>query len=191
MNEKITGKEFEKALLFRAEKMTKDGILSLGRYGVQAVMMNNKASGKPEWQVIPSLPDLEGVIIGPGRQVIIEAKVCSQASYPIYHTDLKRPKQIDHMLIRASQGALCYMIVHFNPRTLKTIQDDAVTYAFLVHPAEHFWRLYSENIMKSVDRITAEAYGIRVPWNTWSTRSDKLSPDLSVLLPGDSFKLKP
>lgn len=185
----IKGKEFEKIILERAEKMERQGVLTLGRYGVQAAMMRGKNGGPPEWVIQKSLPDLEGVICGSGRQIIIEAKVCSQASYPIYGTHKDRPRQIKHMMHRAKAGALCFIMIHFNPRALVNSSFDAETFAIKVEDS-HFWRLFENTEIKSVDREMARAYGIVVPWNLWSGRATKLSPDLSVLIETTEFKLE-
>ena len=80
----LKGKAFEALILFRAQKLEADKVLTLGRYGVNVVMMNDE-KGVPRWQPIPSLPDMEGVIYGSGRQLIIEAKVCSQSSLSLIH----------------------------------------------------------------------------------------------------------
>jgi penicillin-binding protein-related factor A (putative recombinase) len=132
MSDAITGRTLEQLVIFRAQKLEEQGILTLGRYGTMVVMMNDE-HGIPRWQPKPSLPDLEGVIAGSGRQLILELKACSQASYPIYGTDRKRPRQIEHMMKRAKFGALCYIMIHFNQRDLKTKYQGAFTIAIPVH----------------------------------------------------------
>jgi penicillin-binding protein-related factor A (putative recombinase) len=179
----VTGKEFEALVLFRAQRMEEQKLLTMGRYGVQAVMIADPVTRVPAWQVIPSLPDFEGVIYGTGRQLIIEAKSCSQASYPIHQAGKKHPKQFDHMLRRAEFGALCYLLLHFNPRALKTKSDPAATYAIRVHPDMHFWREYEAAERISLDRADAALNGEVVPWNLYSARASKLTPDISKLIP--------
>ena len=176
----LKGKEFEALILFRAQRLEEQGVLTLGRYGTQVVMMNDDA-GVPRWQPIPSLPDFDGCIKG-GRQIIIEAKVCSQASYPIYHTGKSRPKQIEHMLNRAKFGALCFILLHFNPRELKTKSEPAATYAIPVLD-DHFWRMYEAGEIRSLTREDAMLNGNEIPWNLYSTRASKLTPDISKLIP--------
>lgn len=186
----LKGKEFEALVLFRAQKLAEQKILTLGRYGVQAVMMKNRETRKAEWMVIPSLPDFEGVIAGSGRQIIIEAKVCSQASYPLYATNKKRPKQIDHMLERAEFGALCFLLIHFNGRELMRSSQPAETFAVPVLD-NHFWRTYQCSERKSLDRQECGLYGTRIPWNLYSSRANKETPDLTYLLPNKpEFKLQ-
>jgi len=184
----IKGKEFEALIIFRATKLEEQGFLTLGRYGTQVVMMNDEG-GVPRWQPIPSLPDMEGVIAGTGRQIIIEAKVCSQASYPIYQTGKKHPKQIEHMLRRSKFGALCFLMVHFNGRDLKTKSEPAETFAIPVTSDSNFWREYENAERRTLTRGEADMYGIRIPWNLYSSRASRETPDLTYLLP-DKPELK-
>lgn len=186
----LKGKDLEALVLFRASKMEEEKILTLGRYGVQARMMNSLTPPfKPEWQVVPSLPDLEGVVFGTGRQLIIECKVCSQASYPIAGTGDKHPKQIDHMMRRAQFGALCYLLIHFNARELVKKSDPAITIAIPVDREAFMWRMYMANELRTLSRNDAMNYGIEVPWNLYSSRASKMTPDLTYLLP-DKPELK-
>lgn len=176
----ISGKEFEALILFRAQRLEEQGILTLGRYGTQVVMMNDEQN-IPRWQPIPSLPDFDGCLMG-GRQWIIEAKVCSQASYPIYHTGKDRPKQMTHMIRRAKFGALCHLFIHFNARELKTKSDEAATYAIEIHPDNHFTRMYENAELRTLSRPEAEMHGALVPWDLYSARASKLTPNISTLI---------
>lgn len=182
MNIQIKGKEFENLILFRAAKLQEQKILTLGRYGVQAVMMNNPVTGVPEWQVIPSLPDFDGCIYGSGRQLILEAKVCSQASYPLHQAGKKHPKQFAHMLRRAEFGALCYLLLHFNGREMKTKSDPSVTFAIKVHPSLPLWQEFESAERLSINRSEAELFGFPLPWDLYSDRASKLTPNLTQLL---------
>lgn len=188
MNERLKGKEFEALILFRATKLEEAGILTMTRYGVQAVMINNRETGKPEWQIIKSLPDFDGCLKG-GQQIVIEAKVCSGPSYPLYQTGKKHPKQIDHMLRRARFGALCFLMIHFNEQVLMRSTKPAETFAIPVNDDDSFWREYAALSRRTVTRDEAAMYGIAVPWNQYSERSSKLTPDLRVLLPEKEFEL--
>jgi penicillin-binding protein-related factor A (putative recombinase) len=178
----MTGREFEALITFRAQRLEDQKILMLGRYGVTARMINNPETGKGEWVVIPSLPDFEGCVFGTGRQIIIEAKVCSQSSYAIAANDQKHPKQIEHMLNRAEFGALCFLMIHYNARELKTKSEPAETFAVPVLD-NHFWREYQNGERRTLNRSEAEMHGIRIPWDTHSQRATKLTPNLSYLLP--------
>lgn len=172
----LKGKEFEKLILFRAEKLEQFEILTLGRYGVQVSLINGV------WQPIPSLPDFEGVEFTTGRQIIIEAKVCSQASYPIYSTDKSRPRQLEHMLKRSTFSAMCYLMIHFNERKLVTKTEEARTVAFEVNEKHDFWRQYRAGEVRSITRQDCDNYGIDIPWNLYSPRATTKTPDLAVLL---------
>lgn len=186
----LKGKELESLVLFRSSKLEEQKILTLGRYGTTVVMMNDE-KGVPRWQPIPSLPDLEGVIFGTGQQLILECKVCSQASYPIAGTNNKHPKQLAHMLRRAEFGALCFLLIHFNPRDLKTKSDPAMTIAIPVRREDFLWRMHLANEVRTLSRDEARNYGTEIPWNEWSSRATKLTPDLTYLLPEKpAFSLK-
>lgn len=185
----MNGKEFESLVLFRIRAMEEKKLLTGGRYGVQAVMMNDPVTGKPGWQVIPSLPDIEGIIGGTGQQFITELKVCSQSSYPLASTSKKRPRQIDHMLLRSTFGAKCYLLVHFNEYKLIRTSREARTFAFPVHPDLPFWREYASRERLSISRDEGELYASEVRWNTHSDRARKLTPDMSFLLPEAPFTL--
>lgn len=177
----LKGKDLEALLLFRAEKLEEAKIMSLGRYGVQVTYRKDE-KGQMMMQPMHSLPDFEGVIFGTGRQIIIETKVCSQASYPIYATGQKHPRQIDHMLKRSQFGALCFLLIHFNERELVRTQSPAVTYALPVHPNTNFWREYKAGERKSVTRGDCELYATQIPWNIWGPRAHKETPDIGVLI---------
>lgn len=178
----LKGKEFEALILFRARKMEEAGTLTMVRYGTSVVMMNNKETGKPEWQPIKSLPDFDACIPPNGRQLIIEAKVCSASSFPLYSEGKKKPKQIEHMLVRAKFGALCFLLIHFNPRVLKRSTHDAATYAIQVADND-FWRDYEIGARKGINQQEAALFGFKVPWNLYSSRASTETPDLTGLLP--------
>lgn len=179
----LTGKQMEELVLFRARELEKQHILTMCRYGVQVMWMKDPATGQPKMQAVPSLPDFDGCIFGTGQQFNVEVKVCSAASYPLYATHGKRPKQINHMLLRARFGALCYLMIHFNARELIKKTEPAETFALRVHPDEPFWREYENTDVRSLSRGQAEMYGVRVPWTLYSPRAMKLTPDLRALIP--------
>lgn len=186
--ERLTGRDFEQIVLFRAEKLEQDGRLCLGRYGVQVTMMRDPVTQEMKMQPMRSLPDFEGTIEG-GLQLIIEAKVCSGASYPLLTTSKKHPRQIEHMLKRARFGARCYLLVHFNGRQLVAKMDEPATFAFEVNADMRLWKEFLSGERKSISRADAELIGIPVPWNKWSGRATKESPDIGVLLPVQEFQL--
>lgn len=143
----------------------------------------NRATNEVEIVEIKSLPDFEGAIHPHGRQIIFEAKVCSQPSYKweIDGSSTKR-KQIDHLIARARVGALAFLLLHFNGRTLKTRTDKAFTVAIRIHPDREYVRDLMSHGSRSISRAEAQMYAVTVPWNTFSKRGTKLTPDLSVLL---------
>lgn len=181
--EPLKGKEFEELVLFRGRKLEAAGILSLGRFGTTVSMMRDPYTQEMKLQPMPSLPDFDGCIAPTGRQLIIETKVCSQASYPLLNTAQKNPKQIDYMMLREKFGALCYLLIHFNGRSLVKMQVPAETYAIPVIGSMELWRLFDAGVIKSITREDAALHGIPVPWNLWSSRARNTTPDLTVLLP--------
>ena len=106
----LKGKEFETLLLDAAKRLEACGTLTLGRYGVQGVTFGGKTI------LVPSLPDLEGCLRG-GRQVVIEAKCCAGASFPLAD-DHFRKRQYAHLARRAAFGALCFITIHWAERRL-------------------------------------------------------------------------
>jgi hypothetical protein len=176
------GKPFEEAILLRAEKLAERNILTLRRYGVQACYMKGE-SGKLELKAIQSYPDFDGAIAPYGRELIIEAKTCGDSSYALKSRGADNPKQINHMIERARFGSLCYLMVHFTKRVLVTKTDEQFTVAFRVHPEELLWREFFNCGRLTIGREEAKVFGIMVPWNLYSSRASKLSPDLTCLLP--------
>ena len=86
------------------------------------------------------------------------------------------------MLNRAKFGALCFILLHFNPRELKTKSEPAATYAIPVLD-DHFWRMYEAGEIRSLTREDAMLNGHEIPWNLYSERAHKLTPDISKLIP--------
>lgn len=123
------------------------------------------------WQPIQSLPDFEGVFSG-GRQFIIEAKVCSQASLSL--DDLKvTERQIQHLIRRSRFGVITALAIHWNPRELKTKSDEAETWLFPVHHALGFW----VDPPKRINREKDVEHAVKVEWNI-APGKRKLSPDI-------------
>jgi len=175
--EPLKGKEFEELLLFRARQMEKRGALTMGRYGVQGSMFG-KPGEDQHWQPIPSLPDFEGVLPS-GRQFILEVKVTSSASFPI--SDKLEERQLAHMLRRSRFNALCFLVVHFNGRKLQRKADPPVTYAMPVSDSCPFWQSFARREVSGLRRDHCELYAIEMPWNLYSERAKKLTPDLLAL----------
>lgn len=127
------------------------------------------------WQPMQSLPDFEGVMMG-GLQFIFDAKVCSQASFPLGESTMKE-RQLKHLKKRARFGAVCFFLIHFNKRQLVTKSSPARTIAFPVQPDDPFWQRHERSEIKRITEQDAELYGIRVEWNV-APGKRKLSPDI-------------
>jgi len=164
----LSGKEFEALILESVARCQRYGTLCGGRYGVMVTMVDGK------WLPIPSYPDFEGCLSG-GRQWIVEAKTCSQSSFPMVKQSLK-PKQVKHMLERSAFGALSFLFIHFNERRSTRINDPGITYAIPVTSAWPRWKqfvdAYSESRKSkepvepqgSISRDLAHELGTVVRW---------------------------
>lgn len=170
---KVTGKTLEKLILFRAGKMP--WLIRMNRYGVQGNMIGGN------WTPVQSYPDFDATI-ATGRHLIIEAKVCSGASFGVAQKTFYKPLQHRHMIEHAALGALCWLLIHFNGRELKTRIEEAFTIGFPVHPEHEFWQRFDAQEEKAISRDCARTYGVEVPWNLYSPLAKNLTPDLSVLL---------
>lgn len=157
---KLTGKGFEKLISKEAARLLKQDVADIGKYGVQCTHLGDK--------VIPmaSLPDFEGVVRCIDKQVIFDAKVCSQSSFSLnpYTENKNKAKQIKHMLKRSRFGCRCGLLMHWNERVLKTRTDHPITYWFPVE-AGFFWRTFASGEKKSITREDCSMYGFQVYWH--------------------------
>jgi penicillin-binding protein-related factor A (putative recombinase) len=171
---KLGAKEFETLVLAYARKYGEARrLFTLGRYGV----MSNFIKG--QWMPVPSLPDFEGVMAG-GRQFIFDTKVCSQSAYDLSGGTSKSFKhQYKHMQRRAKFGAVCFVLIHYNERVLKTKTDPAMTIAIPIHDKSDLWEAYDKGEQKSITRLEAELYGVPVGW---MTPLKKVLPELNDML---------
>ena len=185
--QRFTGKLFEQVLVARHNELKKDGVASIGRYGVQATRT------KTDWVILQSLPDFEGDVKGGGvvtnsdTHIIFDAKVCSQASFDLskYRSDTKgaRRRQLSHMYDRSEYGAVCFFLIHWNERILRTKKESAETYLFPVWIEHPFWQSFERGEVKSLNRQDCNDYGERVPW-TIRSKARTARPDwLSVAVP--------
>jgi penicillin-binding protein-related factor A (putative recombinase) len=156
---KLSGAEFEFECLFALRKLESRGVGTFGRYGVQAVRTSN------EWQIMQSLPDFEGVIAG--KQIIFDAKVCTQASFPWakYRSETKGPRarQLRHMVKRSEFGAKCGFLLHWNARDLKTKQTEAATFWIPVFHSV-YWQAVERGEIKNLNREDCNTFGFPVVW---------------------------
>lgn len=161
--EPLDGKEFEHHCIQRMDWEHQRHHCLMGRYGVQGTFIDGK------WQPMQSLPDFEGVLPPNGRQFIFDAKVCSQASFDMakFRPGQKENKarQLDHLLKRATYGAICFFLIHWNARQLKTKSEPEITWAFPVHPAHPFWERFCAGETTSINRLDCDEYAVPVPWN--------------------------
>ena len=172
---KLTGRGFEKLISKEAARLLKQDVADIGKYGVQCTHLGEK--------VIPmaSLPDYEGVANGVSKQVIFDAKVCSQASFPLnpYTEKKNKAKQIKHMRKRWRFGCTCGLLMHWNERVLKTRTDKPVTWWFPVDDGD-FWQGFDSGETKSITREACFALGYEVHWHM-PGRTRTAVPDLLSL----------
>lgn len=181
---KLAAKEFEELLLAAAKRVEELGI-TMSRYGVMATLQDGK------WTPLESLPDFEGVFRG-GQQFIIEAKVNSQASFPLEKKSLK-PRQVAHMLTRAKFGVPCWLVLHWNERILVNRHDPGETIAIPIDDFDPRWRAFVDAYAEarrtksdpkpqgSISRVEASRIGTRIEW-VCPKGSRKFLPDLAGLL---------
>jgi len=169
----LKGKEFETLLLDAAKRLEACGTLTLGRYGVQGVTFGGKTI------LVPSLPDLEGCLRG-GRQVVIEAKCCAGASFPLAD-DHFRKRQYAHLARRAAFGALCFITIHWAERRLASGIQCGMTVAVPVDASMPFWQRYEAGEARSLTRDESLNIGCIVPW-TVPKGCRKPLPDLMRFL---------
>lgn len=133
------------------------------------------------WQPYKSLPDFDILLAG-GRQCVTDAKVCSQASFPLdeYKADNKRSnrrKQLEFMYKRARFGAITFLLIHFNPRPLKMGPTEAKTFAFPVYRDHPFWQSFEKCEVKRIGEEECAECAYEVKWNIYPGKR-KPSPDV-------------
>lgn len=160
----MKAKQLEELCLLDAAWAKGERLYCMGRYGVQVSM--RWENGQGIYIPLRSLPDFEGVVRElDGRQFIFDAKVCGSASFSI-HDDKFKKRQLKHMLERSQFGAICFLLLHFTERRLKTRVEEAITYAFPIHPDLEFWQSADRGEVKSISRINCAEYGVEVRWHT-------------------------
>ncbi len=167
----LTGREFEVLIEDRGATYKERGLLLLKKFGVQT--MTELIFGKRSIREIKSLPDYDITLPPHGRQVVIDAKVCSQSSFNLSEYTWEgarsgpKARQLKVMLDKSRFGAVCGFLLHFNAReTEKTKkQFSAVTYLFPVHNDLEFWIAFSAKEKKSISLSDCERIGVRVVWD--------------------------
>jgi len=186
----LTGREFEELCNERGYALHNQGAVDMNRYGVMA---NYKgfSNGKPDIQVLRSLPDFEGVLPPSGRQFIFDCKVCSQSSFDLrpYQEDGDRRRQLLHLLDREEYGCITFLFFHLNDRELKTKNDIRATVAL---PVSRRMRVWHESETKARPRLSRQEIidlGVSVEWDKPGLdRKDR--PDLYGAIMGVSKYLE-
>lgn len=189
---KLSGKEFEEYLLKAADRGEAQQVFCMDRYGVEVSFFG----GRP--QVIPSKVDFEGTR-SDGKQFMIEAKVCSQATFQVCLEKLK-PRQVKHMLKRSRFGSKCFLLIHFNE--LKQVKKSypAITIAIPVNDEDPRWQQYvdayadskrTKTKMAIQDRISreeAEEIGHVIKWVIPENKRTP-TPDLAPIIWPEFFEI--
>ena len=181
----LKGPELEKALMDAAAREERNGILTMGRYGVDGVTVQGKT------MLVPSKPDFEGVFSS-GRQFIIEAKCCDGPSFPM-NKDKIKPRQVSHMLTRSRFNVPCFLVIHFAARRLANANFPAFTVAIPVNDSHPRWQAFVDaaavakrektkmETQPGITRDWAQEVGKLVPWIT-PPRCTKPLPDIVSFL---------
>lgn len=163
----LTGSDFEEQVFKSLARIEQHEIGTFGRYGVQAVRTMK------EWQIMQSLPDIEGIIAG--LQHIFDCKVCTSSSFSwakyrqklTQDSDVKngsKARQLRHLRKRSKFGAKCGFLIHWNERVLVTKTEPAITYWFPVIHDSPYWGHVDAGELKSLTREDCRSMGIEVPW---------------------------
>lgn len=183
----LKGPELEKALMDAAAREERNGILTMGRYGVDGVIVQGKT------MLVPSKPDFEGVLSS-GRQFIIEAKCVAGPSFEMRKEKIK-PRQISHMLTRSRHNVPCFLVIHFAERRLANANFPAITVAIPVNDSQPRWQAFVDAAAKAkrektkmetqpgITRDWAQEVGKLVPWATPPRCKNALPDIISFLWP--------
>jgi len=180
---RLRGKEFEDIIVTRLWTLKRERKAAIGRYGVMANVLGRDASGNAIAQLMPSLPDFEGVFGSNARQVTFDAKVCSSASWILsaYRDRGCKQRQLSHLYERAAFGAVTFFLLHWNRRELKTKTDAQVTFAVPVHEDILFWKAFEAGSEKQLTRTHCEDFGVPVPWSTFGQEKNP-RPDIQLAI---------
>lgn len=158
-------KDFEAICLERMKLEEERGEATMSRYGVTSSFFPDKETGALTWQPVQSLPDFEGLVAEPrGRQFVTDAKYTANSSVELRASHFPE-RQLGHMYRRSRFGAVCFLLIHFAARELKTCSYEAETWAFPVWPDHPFWIAFEAGQVSSINRSTAATFGVPVPWN--------------------------
>ena len=189
-SEKLSGKEFEALVAWRAERdfaraKDKDIFYTLSRSGVKGRFNSEDSS----WRPMASLPDFEGVTKHPwfGRQFVFDCKVTSSASWSMVSGSGSskgfRRSQYPHLALRGGMGAIAFVLIHFNERQLKSKTEPAVTFAVpVMRHTRPLWNSYEAGDIKSLSRTDCYDHGILVVWNDSEGAYSKMTPDIGAAI---------
>jgi penicillin-binding protein-related factor A (putative recombinase) len=171
MPDSVGAKEFEEIVITRGRKDEALGRYMLDRCGVRSTFHDG------EWRPVKSLPDFSGVCPG-GLVFTLDTKTCQQPSYDMTGgTGHSLKHQLKFMQRQARFGAVCFLLIFFCKRKLKTKTQPPLTVAFPV--ADNlFWQSYEAGGQKKITRADALNYGAEVTWNLWGPRAHNTSPDI-------------
>ena len=172
----MKSKEFEDVCLERMADEFAAGRAKMNRYGVQCTIIGTSPLGEPIYRPLRSAPDFDITLPPEGLHAIVEAKVCSSASFPL-HDEFFKVRQLKYMLEHATCGAVCGLLIHFPERVLVTKTVDEMTVLFPVHPAHPFWCEFELGDVKSINREDCDRYAAEVFWNKRAGQR-KLRPDI-------------
>ena len=163
----LTGKEFEDKIGKSNVIYLREGVASVGHYGVHGVW--RFVDGARSFQPIASKPDFEGLVAG--GQIIFDAKVCSAASFDLsrYREGEKKRRQLAHMYERSRFGADCFLLIHWNLRETTKKRYLPETFRFPVSRTRivstiGFWRKFEAGALKRITREDCYEYGTPVFW---------------------------
>lgn len=157
-------KDFEAICLERMKLEEEHGRGTMGRYGVTSSFFPDRETGVLTWQPVRSLPDFEGVLPPRARQFVTDAKYTAGCSVELRASHFPE-RQLDHMYRRSHFGAVCFLLIHFAERELKTRYEEPETWAFPVWRSHPFWIAFEAGEVSSISRPTAARFGVLVPWN--------------------------
>lgn len=189
----LKGSEFETLLMDAAKREEAAGILTMGRYGVDGMVVAGKNGGASQTLLVPSKPDFEGVL-ATGRQFIIEAKSWQKKAFEINPAFIK-VKQVSHMLKRSSFGVPCYLLIHFAERRGVNFIDPAITVAIPINDNRPLWQNFIDAAavakaegkklggFATISRDEAQDMGQLVPWRIPKGCRKALPDLLSFLWP--------
>jgi len=175
---KYTWDRFEKLVLARGRSDEAAGMYCIDPMGVQVSRRYVKGQ-KPEHIPISSYPDFFGSF-DDGRGFVFDAKTCSGASWPLNEDKLKK-RQYDFMIKRAMFGEVCGILLHFNPRILKTKITDPSTWWIPVFYSHPIWKDYDSGLKRNITLGDCQMYGISVEWNLRSKGARVPTPDIGAV----------